>query len=188
MAPRRAERPIAPRIARRVPAAMVQAPATMITEIAERVPRVVLLDILAVVYLRCCSDRTSVPSGSARDRSTMQSRSKALFVVRNTCQSLFAPSIGSRSRLIMGEVVPHVSVTAVVLADGAPLPFAQIHARLRPRHTASTRLVQPFLFGDHDVRNGPRISQACAPDVPPRARKHRCSAVDLRVTGKGLAV
>ena len=42
MAPRRAERPIAPRIASGVPAAMPQAPATMITEIVERVSRVMM--------------------------------------------------------------------------------------------------------------------------------------------------
>ena len=41
MAPARAARPIAPKTASGVPAAMPQAPATMITEIVERASRVI---------------------------------------------------------------------------------------------------------------------------------------------------
>src|SRR6266481_4079871 len=48
----------------------------------------------------------------------------------------------------MGEVVPGVAVSAVVLADRAPLPLAEVEAPFLPRDLRLSRLVQPFLLSD----------------------------------------
>src|SRR3981189_3305215 len=48
----------------------------------------------------------------------------------------------------MGEAVPGVAVIAVVLADRAPLPLAEVGAPFLPRDLRLSRLVQPFLLSD----------------------------------------
>ena len=50
----------------------------------------------------------------------------------------------------MGEIVPRVAVLAVVLADGAPLPFAEVGSPFLPRNSRLARVVQPLLFCDVD--------------------------------------
>src|SRR3954451_7749660 len=46
----------------------------------------------------------------------------------------------------MGEVRPRVAVLAVVLADGSPLPLAEVRTPLPPRHSLA-RLTKTSLFG-----------------------------------------
>src|SRR5512134_3827252 len=48
----------------------------------------------------------------------------------------------------MGEVIPGVAVFAVVLADRAPLPLAQVRPPFLPRDSRLARIVQAFLFSD----------------------------------------
>jgi hypothetical protein len=54
----------------------------------------------------------------------------------------YSPVIGARAGLIVREIVPRVAVLAVVLADRAPLAFAEIGPPLFPRHSALSRLVE----------------------------------------------
>jgi hypothetical protein len=48
----------------------------------------------------------------------------------------------------MGEIIPGVAVFAVVLADRAPLPLAQVGSPFLPWDSRLARLVQPFLLSD----------------------------------------
>ena len=41
----------------------------------------------------------------------------ALVVIRDTCKTVLAPPVGARSRVIMGEMRPGISVGRVVFAD-----------------------------------------------------------------------
>src|SRR5688572_21267334 len=46
----------------------------------------------------------------------------------------------------MGEIAPGVAVLAVILADRAPLPLAEIGTPLLPRDSRLAGVIQPLLF------------------------------------------
>ena len=73
------------------------------------------------------------------------------MVVTNPGEPVLAPVIGARACLIVREVVPGVAVFAVVLADRAPLAFAEVRAPLFPRAPPLPSLVKALLLGG--IRN-----------------------------------
>jgi hypothetical protein len=93
---------------------------------------VVLFDVFAVIALAVgeaeqplFEDRIfAVPQ---RERET-----KALLIVGNAGQTVFAPAIGARTSLLMTEVIPGIAIFAVILADGAPLAFAEVRSPFFP--------------------------------------------------------
>ena len=62
-----------------------------------------------------------------------QRETQPLLEVGEAREPVLAPVVRARSRLVVGEVLPRVAVRAVVLADGAPLPLAEIRPPLPPR-------------------------------------------------------
>ena len=68
--------------------------------------------------------------------------------------AIFAPAVGARPGLVVGEVIPCVAVFAVVFAHGAPLALAEVWSPLLPGNALLTCLVQPFLFSHFDIRQG----------------------------------
>src|SRR5207249_11315548 len=89
---------------------------------------VILLAVLAVVPLGIgqreqafLEDRIlAVPQG--------ESEAEVLFVVGDAGEAVLAPTIGPRPGLIVAEIVPGVAAFAVVLANGPPLPLAQVRS------------------------------------------------------------
>ena len=76
-----------------------------------------------------------------------------LMIVGNSRKAIFAPAIGARASLVMRKIIPGVASLAVVLADCAPLAFAEVGAPLLPRFFFSTRFVEPnLLAGDRHGR------------------------------------
>ena len=62
--------------------------------------------------------------------------------------------------MIVGKIVPRISVLAVVFADRTPLPLAEVRSPLFPWDTRVTSVVQALLFRDVcDVlcRQGPLL-------------------------------
>src|SRR5262245_59386117 len=112
---------------------------------------VVFLDVLAVVALAVgepeealLQDRVAfVPEG--------EGKAQPLAVVRDAPEAVLAPAISARPRLVVAEVVPRVAVHAVVFADRAPLPLAEIWSPLLPGDPALAGLVEPSLFRDVDA-------------------------------------
>ena len=47
-----------------------------------------------------------------------QREAETLTVIGNTGETVFPPTVGPGTGLVMGEVIPGVSAFAVVLADG----------------------------------------------------------------------
>jgi hypothetical protein len=45
-------------------------------------------------------------------------------IIGNAGESVLAPPVGTRTSLIMTEIIPSVAVFAVIFADGTPLSFA----------------------------------------------------------------
>ena len=106
---------------------------------------VVLLHILAMIAFAVgqaeepfLEDRIlAVPQG--------ERKTEPLLVVRNAGKAVLAPAVGARSGLIVAEIVPGIAILAVVLADGSPLPLAQIRPPFSPGNIVDDRL-RPGVF------------------------------------------
>ena len=57
---------------------------------------------------------------------------QAPLAIADAEDPVLSPAVGAGPGLVVGEVVPGVAVVAVVLADSAPLPFAEIRAPFPP--------------------------------------------------------
>ena len=79
-----------------------------------------------------------------------QGEAQALAVVRDTGQTVFAPPISPRPRLIVTEIVPGIPVVAVVLAHSTPLAFAEVRSPLFPWNCLFPRFIESLLFGSHN--------------------------------------
>ena len=111
----------------------------------------VLLDVLAVVALAVRKAEEALFQDGVALVPEGEGEAEALLVVGDPAQAVFAPAIGPRAGLVMGEVVPGVSVRAVVLADRPPLPLAEVGAPLLPGDSCLASVVQPLLLGGvHD--------------------------------------
>src|SRR5262249_12548776 len=84
-----------------------------------------------------------------------------------------APAVGARSRLVVREVVPRGAVRAVVLANGAPLAFAEVRTPLAPGNPALASFVESIglRVGRHET--GAVAERAAYGDRmgPPLARR-----------------
>src|SRR6266567_2425385 len=75
-----------------------------------------------------------------------QGKAHQLTPVGNTHDSVFAPAVGPRTRVIVWEEIPGCSVFAVVFADGAPLALGEIRAPTLPVCLSITRFFEAFFF------------------------------------------
>jgi len=60
--------------------------------------------------------------------------------------AVFAPAIGAAACMVVREVVPGVAVGAVVLADGAPLAFAEVGPKMPPGVGTGAGLFETGVF------------------------------------------
>ena len=70
-----------------------------------------------------------------------QGEAQQLAIITDACQAIFSPLVGTGSCMIMTEGFPGIAIGAVVFANRAPLPFAQIGAPLAPRIEALVGLL-----------------------------------------------
>src|SRR6266581_2915816 len=71
--------------------------------------------------------------------------------VGNAHDSVFAPTIGARSGMIMRKEIPSRAVRAVVFADSAPLPLGQIWSPALPMDFALACFFQTMFFRSTDL-------------------------------------
>jgi hypothetical protein len=119
---------------------------------------VVLLHVLAVVALAVGEPEEALFEDGILPVPQGQREAQALFVIGKAGDAVLAPAVGARAGLIVGEEIPRVSPFAVVLADRAPLPLAEVGPLFLPRDARLARLVQPLLLGDihnHRVHGRP---------------------------------
>src|SRR5712664_850270 len=121
----------------------------------------VFLCVLAVVPFRACEAEyplledgiTSVPEG--------EREAEALLHVAHAGEAVFAPAIGARARVVVGEGVPRASVCAVVLPDRTPGALAHVGPERPP---ASGLVRGPFGYacplGVHGCGSGGRCDGA----------------------------
>jgi len=89
---------------------------------------VILLDVLAMIAFAVGQPEHALLEDRVVAVPQRQRETQALPVVTDTGNAVLAPAVGARARLIVTEVIPGISVLAVVLADSAPLPLAQVRA------------------------------------------------------------
>src|SRR5271166_5172937 len=103
---------------------------------------IILLDVLAVIALAVSQAEQPLLEDRVLAIPQRQGKTQPLVVVAEPGEAVLTPVIGARAGLIVGEIVPRIAVLAVVLADRAPLAFAEIRAPLLPRHPLLPRLVE----------------------------------------------
>src|SRR5262249_47989837 len=92
----------------------------------------VLLDVLPVVALQIAeAEHPLLENGvfliPKRDR-----QANVLPVVAESSQAVLVPSVGAAAGVVVGEIVPRVSVGTVVLAHRPPRALAQVGAPALP--------------------------------------------------------
>jgi len=93
---------------------------------------IILLDVLAVVALTVGQAEEPFLQDGILAVPQRQGEAETLVVVGDAGQAVLAPAVGAGAGLVVIEVVPGVAALAVVLADSAPLAFAQVGAPLLP--------------------------------------------------------
>src|SRR5208283_72247 len=63
-----------------------------------------------------------------------------LLIIADASKTVLTPVIRTGSGLVMSEVVPGITILAVVLADRAPLPLAKVGSPFSPWCLGGTRL------------------------------------------------
>ena len=75
-----------------------------------------------------------------------EGKAQPLVIVTETGETILTPMIGTRSRLIVREIIPRIAVLAIVLANRSPLSLAEVGPPLLPGHTLLARLIKAHLF------------------------------------------
>src|SRR5260370_1867761 len=114
---------------------------------------VVFLDILAVVAFAVGQAEQPLLQNGVLAIPEGQRETESLMIVGNAGDTVLAPAIGARAGLVVAEIVPGVASLAVVLANRAPLAFAQIRPPFLPRSLALPGFPQPLLLSCH--KNSP---------------------------------
>src|SRR4029453_8693232 len=88
----------------------------------------------------------------------------------------------SRTRLVVAEVIPGITVVAVILAHGAPLTFAEVRPPLFPGDRFLPRFDESLLFGGHKKLRTSELENTSGPsnrNTPP-ARDEEAPTHGLR--------
>ena len=86
---------------------------------------VILLHVLAVIALRAGEAEHPLLDDRVLAIPQRKRETQLLMVVANPGDTVLAPTVRTRARMVVREVVPCATIGAVILAHRAPLPFAQ---------------------------------------------------------------
>src|SRR5258708_16952982 len=76
-------------------------------------------------------------------------KAEQLLFIADAGKTILAPVVSSGARLVMGEVVPGISIIAIVFTNRAPLALAQVRPPLPPVGLALAGFLQSRLFLCH---------------------------------------
>jgi hypothetical protein len=108
---------------------------------------VIFFDVLPVVGLAVGETEKAFLEDRVAAVPQRERKAKMLLVVGESRQAVLAPVIGAGASLVVAEVVPGISILAVVLPYRAPLPLAQVGAPLPPGDATVARLRKALLLG-----------------------------------------
>jgi hypothetical protein len=107
---------------------------------------VVLLDVLAVIAFGVRQAEQSLLEDRVLPVPERQREAEELGVVGHAGDAVLAPEVDARSSVVVAEGVPGVAGVTVVLADRAPLAFAEVRSPASPRF-ATSGLLQALVLG-----------------------------------------
>src|SRR5262249_13843761 len=110
---------------------------------------VVLLHVLAVVALAVGQPEQPLFQDRILPVPQRQGEAEPLLVVGDARQAVLAPAVGSGARVVVREIVPGITVLAVVLPHGPPLPLAEVRPPPSPRPSELPRLVKSVMLCRH---------------------------------------
>ena len=110
---------------------------------------VVLLHVLAVIAFAVGQAEQPLLENRILAVPEGEGEAEPLLVVGDAGQAVFAPAIGARARLIVGEIIPGVAAFAVVFADRAPLALAEVRPPFFPGSLAVAGGFEAEMFGGH---------------------------------------
>ena len=125
---------------------------TLRVVVAPAIPRVarqrvevppVLLRILAVVALVAGQAEDALLEDRVAPVPERERETEPLLDVREAGEPVLAPAVGARAGMIVRQVLPRGAVRAVVLADRAPLPLAEIRAPVVPVAGLAQAVLEP---------------------------------------------
>src|ERR1700747_1957411 len=87
---------------------------------------VVLLHILSMIALAVRQSKHSLLEDRVPAVPESDGKAQTLLLVADAGDAVFSPMIGTRSGLIMAEVIPGVAVLAVVFPHRSPLALTQV--------------------------------------------------------------
>src|SRR5205814_10034991 len=90
--------------------------------------KVILLYVLAVIAFAIVQPEQALFQNRVFAVPQRQREAKNLAIVGNAGETVLAPTISARARVLVRKIIPSVAVATVVLAHRAPLPFAQVRA------------------------------------------------------------
>jgi hypothetical protein len=96
---------------------------------------VVLLYIFAVIPFAVRQPEETLLENGVLAVPEREGEAKPLLVVRDPGQTVLTPAVGTRTRLVMAEVVPGVTIVTVVFANRPPLSLAKVGSPFFPRDT-----------------------------------------------------
>jgi hypothetical protein len=76
-------------------------------------------------------------------------KAEQLLFIADAGDAILAPVIRAGSGLVMGEIVPGLSILAVVLSNRSPLPLAQVRTPFSPFGRTIAGFLQPGSFLCH---------------------------------------
>ena len=137
----------------------------------------VLLDVLAVIALAVGKAEHPLFEDRVRTVPDGQGQAQALALVADAGNPVFAPLVGARARLVVGERIPRVAPATLVLADRAPLALAQVRPPRLPGRLAGVGLLQAPMLGGRVGRRAGRHVRRSIVDEPRSGqcrRMHAC--------------
>src|ERR1700693_806062 len=93
---------------------------------------IVFLNVLAVIAFAVSQAEQAFLKDGISPIPERDCEAELLGFVGDAGQTILAPAVSAGPGLIVREIVPCISSRAVILADGAPLPFGEIRPPLEP--------------------------------------------------------
>jgi hypothetical protein len=129
---------------------------------------VILFDVFAVIPFFVGQAEEPLFENGVAPVPQGDGETESLFGVGDSRQAVFAATVRPGARLIVAEMPPRVAGIAVILANRAPLAFAQVRPPFAPRNPCP-RIVESLMFGGH--RSPHQFSQLDSGVHPRRARR-----------------
>src|SRR5205807_56365 len=108
-----------------------------------------LFSVLAVVALRPGHAEKALLQNRITPIPKREGKAEPLLEIGDSADPILAPAICARPRVLMWEIIPPVTIGAVIFAHGAPCSLAEIRSPKIPVLSQAIILCDAILLGVH---------------------------------------